>query len=116
MASERITNYTEARQVVDGQRHRDRAPVIITRTTGDPVVMLANRSTTPRRGRDDLSQDDHSQSKDDETVRGRITGMNLTEDEQKLLDSVLPYHVRATTLDQEENCLRIRTAWLKVPP
>ena len=44
MASERITNYTEARQnlkslmdsVVD-----DRVPVIITRTKGDPVIMMA---------------------------------------------------------------------------
>lgn len=44
MASERITNYTEARQNLKSLMDsviEDRTPVIITRTTGDPVVMLA---------------------------------------------------------------------------
>ena len=44
MASERITNYTEARQNLKSLMDsviEDRAPVIITRATGDPVVMLA---------------------------------------------------------------------------
>ncbi len=44
MASERITNYTEARQNLKSLMDsviEDGTPVIITRTTGDPVVMLA---------------------------------------------------------------------------
>ena len=44
MASERITNYAEARQNLKSLMDsviEDRAPVIITRATGDPVVMLA---------------------------------------------------------------------------
>ena len=44
MASERITNYTEARQNLKSLMDsviEDRAPVIITRAPGDPVVMLA---------------------------------------------------------------------------
>ena len=44
MAREWITNYTEARQnlksFVDSVTE-DRVPVITTRTTGDPVIMLA---------------------------------------------------------------------------
>lgn len=44
MASERITSYTEARQNLKSLMDsviEDRAPVIITRATGGPVVMLA---------------------------------------------------------------------------
>ena len=44
MASERITTYTEARQNLESLMDRvieDRVPVIITRTIGDPVIMLA---------------------------------------------------------------------------
>ena len=44
MVNERITNYTEARQNLKSLMDsviEDRAPVIITRTPGDPVVMLA---------------------------------------------------------------------------
>ena len=44
MASERITTYTEARQNLKSLMDsvvEDRVPVIITRTTGDPVIMLA---------------------------------------------------------------------------
>lgn len=44
MASERITNYTEARQNLKSLMDRvieDRVPVIITRTTGEPVIMLS---------------------------------------------------------------------------
>ena len=44
MANERITNYTAARQNLKSLMDaviEDRVPVIITRTTGDPVVMMA---------------------------------------------------------------------------
>ena len=44
MASERITSYTEARQNLKSLMDsviEDRVPVIITRTTGDPVIMLS---------------------------------------------------------------------------
>ena len=44
MTSERITTYTEARQNLESLMDRvieDRVPVIITRTIGDPVIMLA---------------------------------------------------------------------------
>ena len=44
MASKRITSYTEARQNLKSLMDsvtEDRVPVIITRTTGDPVIMLA---------------------------------------------------------------------------
>ena len=44
MATERITNYTEARQNLKSLMDsvtEDRVPVVITRTTGDPVVMLS---------------------------------------------------------------------------
>ena len=44
MASERITNYTEARQNLKSlmdSATEDRVPVIITRTTGAPVIMMA---------------------------------------------------------------------------
>ena len=44
MAAERITNYTKARQnfqsLMDSVTE-DRVPVVITRTTGAPVVMLS---------------------------------------------------------------------------
>lgn len=44
MATERIANYTEARQNLKSLMDsvvEDRVPVIITRTTGDPVIMLS---------------------------------------------------------------------------
>ena len=44
MAGERITNYTKARQNLKSLMDsviEDRVPVIITRPTGDPVIMLA---------------------------------------------------------------------------
>ena len=44
MASERIANYTEARQNLKSLMDsvtEDRVPVIITRTTGDPVIMMS---------------------------------------------------------------------------
>ena len=44
MASERITNYTDARQNLKSlmdSATEDRVPVIITRTTGAPVIMMA---------------------------------------------------------------------------
>ena len=44
MAGERIANYTEARQNLKSLMDSviaDRVPVIITRTTGAPVIMMA---------------------------------------------------------------------------
>ena len=44
MASERITNYTEARQNLKSLMDSvvaDRVPVVITRTKGAPVIMMA---------------------------------------------------------------------------
>ena len=44
MATERIANYTEARQNLKSLMDsvtEDRVPVVITRTTGDPVIMLS---------------------------------------------------------------------------
>ena len=44
MAAERITNYTTARQNLQSLMDsvtEDRVPVVITRTTGAPVVMLS---------------------------------------------------------------------------
>ena len=44
MANERVANYTEARRNLGSLMDavtEDRVPVIITRKTGDPVVMMA---------------------------------------------------------------------------